>query len=297
MPICALCLKDKELEESHIIPSFIINWLKRTSLTGNLRNPMQNNRRIQDGYKIPLLCRDCETIFSNYESIFNINIFKKFTEQYLGLNGKIKKDGFLSYDEWLNKFILSIVWRCYKSNYFNNYPDDMPNKFVKKIDNLLETWRRYLLNESPIRGDATNYLLFLRNIHEVTGELPEQMSPYIIHYLMRSIDGTIIFDKNLVVNMNKLGPIMLLTSINPNKITGYPDSIVRNHGKIQIEQTWSNAKLNRYLFIQRPNEIDKLRVKTTRQQKQVDKAFSKNIDRIDGTMTMHVIKSDSEKKA
>jgi hypothetical protein len=60
MPICELCLKDKELADSHVIPSFIIKWLKKTSITGFVRNPLNGNRRIQDGYKMPLLFFDCE---------------------------------------------------------------------------------------------------------------------------------------------------------------------------------------------------------------------------------------------
>jgi len=123
------------------------------------------------------------------------------------------------------------------------------------------------------------------------------MSPQIAHYLMRTIDGALILGKDLVVAMMKLGPIMTLTSIQPTEIEGYPNSMIGRTGRIDIEQMWSNGKLNTYLFVVQPNEMDKLRIKTERQKAQVDQAFEKNKGRIDKTMSVHVIKSDIEKKA
>lgn len=296
MALCALCLKDKELAESHVIPSFIINWLKKTSVTRFIRDPRHGNRRIQDGYKLPLLCYDCEGIISTYENSFNLKIFQVFIKQYLDLSGRIIKDGYLHYEEWLEKFIISIAWRSFKSNFYINYPEDFSKSMIDRIDSLLERWRKYLLGESNYYGNITNYLLFLRNIHEGTGDLPEDISPKIIHYLMRTIDGALIMEENSIIGMTKLGPIMLLTAIYPNKIIGYPNSIIRKSGQIKIEQVWSNAKLNRYIFVDRPNELDKLLIKTERQQAQVDKAFEKNKDRTNETMTIHVIRSDMENK-
>lgn len=297
MPVCVLCLKDKELADSHVIPSFIIKWLKRTSLTGFVRDPMNGNRRIQDGYKQPLLCFDCEEIISRYENSFNQKLFKPFTENYLEKNGKIKQDGFLQYGEWLNKFIISILWRSFKTNMYVDYPGDLSRGRIDRVDSLLKRWRKYLLGESEYYGNITNYLLFLRNIHEGTGSLPEDISPRIIHYLMRTIDGSLIVGPEVFIGMTKLGPIMVMTAIHPEKIDGYPNSIIKRRGKIKIEQIWSNAALNRYLFVQRPNELDKLRIGSDRHEAQINKAFEKNIDRLNDTMTMHVIKSDIEKQA
>jgi hypothetical protein len=297
MPTCALCLKDKELADSHVIPSFIIRWLKKTSVTGFVRNPMNGNQRIQDGYKVPLLCSDCEGIISRYENSFNQKIFKTFTENYLELNGRIKQDGYLQYDEWLNKFIISIIWRSFKSNYYVDYAGDLSKGMPDRIDSLLKRWRKYLLGESGYYGKITNYLLFLRNIHEGTGSLPEDISPRIIHYLMRTIDGGLIVGPKEVIGMMKLGPIMVMTAIYPDKIAGYPNSIIKRRGKIKIEQIWDNPTLNRYLFVQRPNEFDKLTIESDHHEAQINKALAKNIDRLNDTMTMHVIKSDMEKRA
>lgn len=60
MATCAMCKRDRELRDSHIVPRFAFEHLKRTSATGFLRLSSQPNRRIQDGRKLPLLCDDCE---------------------------------------------------------------------------------------------------------------------------------------------------------------------------------------------------------------------------------------------
>ena len=52
---CALCLKEKTLCDSHIIPSFVYKWLKDTSATGYLRNGNSPNLRQQDGLKIKII--------------------------------------------------------------------------------------------------------------------------------------------------------------------------------------------------------------------------------------------------
>ena len=167
MSTCALCLSDKPLAESHVIPSFVFKWLKDTSVTGFIRDVRHGNRRAQDGFKTPLLCFDCERMLSRIEGSFKTKIFTEFTDNHLDLSGKIVKGGSLKYEEWLNKFIVSLVWRSFQSHFFRDYPKGLPKQIVDKIEALLEKWRKYLLGQSDDYGAITNYLLFLRNFHEV----------------------------------------------------------------------------------------------------------------------------------
>jgi|SRR5271157_4948741 len=59
MKTCLLCKKSDNLCNSHIFPQFFIGWLKKTSITGYLRNAYNINLRVQDGTKMPLLCANC----------------------------------------------------------------------------------------------------------------------------------------------------------------------------------------------------------------------------------------------
>jgi hypothetical protein len=65
---CRLCLKQSELENSHIIPSFLYRWLKETSGTGFLRFGRNPNRRVQDGLKEYWLCPTCEDLLGKWET-------------------------------------------------------------------------------------------------------------------------------------------------------------------------------------------------------------------------------------
>lgn len=246
---------------------------------------------------MPLLCGDCEELLSKDENCFNKHIFSIFTKEYINLSGKIIKDGCLEYGEWLNRFIISIVWRCFASNMYVDYPNTLKQNERDKINFIVEKMRKYLLKETINYGNISNYLLFLRNLNDGTGNLPNDISPHINHYLLRIIDGVLFVDNKSILAMGKLGPIMLLTSIKPNKLYGYPDSHILNSGKIQIAQNWNNAELNRYFFVDRPNEIDELGVETQRQTEQINRAVHKNLDRIDKTMSLHVIQSDLDMRA
>ena len=65
-PECRLCRLSDDLRESHIIPSFVFKWLKKTSATGYLRFAEGDAASKQDGVKIPLLCGTCEQRLSSW---------------------------------------------------------------------------------------------------------------------------------------------------------------------------------------------------------------------------------------
>ena len=71
---CHLCHKTSDLQRSHVIPSFVIRWLKDTS-PGFVRDSKNQNVRTQDGIKEYLLCVECEQLFSKWERDFANYIF------------------------------------------------------------------------------------------------------------------------------------------------------------------------------------------------------------------------------
>jgi hypothetical protein len=99
---CALCYEELKLMKSHIVPKFVFNYLKKTSLTGKFRDPTNFNKRLQDGPKYKLLCENCEQLFSESERYFSENIFSPYIHDV-----KMK----LKYDYNLKYFIESIHWR------------------------------------------------------------------------------------------------------------------------------------------------------------------------------------------
>jgi len=66
---CALCLQDRELRNSHILPKWCyarsFNVKHQLKVVGT---PDLVGKTMQDGYKEPLLCDDCEGRFSRWET-------------------------------------------------------------------------------------------------------------------------------------------------------------------------------------------------------------------------------------
>lgn len=93
--LCALCGEEKELQESHIIPSLVFKWMKESSVTGHFRYGEAINKRVQDGAKCHLLCWDCEQLFGNWENTFAKEVFVPLHQ-----NGTINQ-----YGSWLLKFV------------------------------------------------------------------------------------------------------------------------------------------------------------------------------------------------
>lgn len=105
MGTCALCdAKEVELRESHIIPKFVYDWIKETSITGHLRSSEDINIRSQDGLKVHLLCSQCELSLSKLEKQMSSYLFKAIANYQ-----KPKKEIQINDDVRLG--ILSIFWR------------------------------------------------------------------------------------------------------------------------------------------------------------------------------------------
>lgn len=98
---CALCRQSKELEISHIIPKFVIRYLKKTSV-GAIRNTQNPNKVVQDGEKHYLLCGECEDLFSIYETKFANTFFYPYMKD----NEKV-----FNYDSDIYYFLTSVSWR------------------------------------------------------------------------------------------------------------------------------------------------------------------------------------------
>lgn len=74
---CALCRQKSDLQESHIIPKFVTNWMKRTTPVPRFRSSDSPRRPVQDGAKFHLLCSRCEQRFSQLENEFASKVFYK----------------------------------------------------------------------------------------------------------------------------------------------------------------------------------------------------------------------------
>jgi len=141
MNLCKYCHKGVAIENSHIIPASIYEWLKETSPTNYIRSTHEPNSRRQDGIKAPLLCSSCENIFSKSEEIFKKNFFNKIANYRKPCPETIK----ITPD--IIKCIYIIAWRTLASTYYypivdNDYTHEEMDKFpefLKKIKQEIDS--------------------------------------------------------------------------------------------------------------------------------------------------------------
>ncbi len=164
---CALCLSKSPLKESHIIPKFFGRELKKKSNSQTLVdgiNP-QKNPKPQDIAKEYLLCGQCESRFSNWETSFRNKVMPANKSLLVPIG----------YDDWMLKFAVSISWRVlaylkyarpYKENEVSSkelitYFPALDKGFHPDAEIALETWGKFLLDPTNVISPYDQYFIVL----------------------------------------------------------------------------------------------------------------------------------------
>lgn len=107
---CRLCLKEKEIRNSHIFPEFFYDSLydekhRYIRIPGDPRKPFE-----QKGDRQKLLCADCEILFSRLEAYARA-VLKGGIEISIFQEGRVIKVPGLDYDKF-KLFEMSLLWRA-----------------------------------------------------------------------------------------------------------------------------------------------------------------------------------------
>jgi hypothetical protein len=194
---CALCLQDRDLLESHIVPKFVGRYLKGSSGTGGFRTNHTPNRSVQDLEKRRLLCAECELRFSKDEAAFAERAFKPYLESAADI----------TYDTWLMRFGVSLLWRTAVTEV--NDPG-LSAATAGQVKAHAERWRAFLLGQpghGPIEGvHAVLMPLQLRLAKDAAGTRR-------FSYPLRAVDRTI-FAFDLIVNgCRSPGPVIVYAKL------------------------------------------------------------------------------------
>lgn len=234
---CALCQQEKKLRDSHIIPNFVIRWLKKSGATPFLRTAEEPNTRIQD-YKEPMLCGDCEQIFSDWEGKFAGGIFYPYIRD--------QKTEF-EYRDWLQKFIISVSWRFLEADRTSLEMFDEQSK--EAINQVREEWRTLLLGNSSISDEQRDHhLFFLGDIETPAENLPNKWE----FYSDRGIDATVVdseADDGVHIYF-KFPQMVFVSCVSPPSVDGFQGTKVSDEGTIEVPQEitnrdWGSLLLNR----------------------------------------------------
>ncbi len=140
---CALCLEDRKLCNSHIVPDFIFKRLKEDEGCFYVfRNSTNSFKRFGKTFSEKLLCAQCESQFSKWEGYA-----KQFFSDEIPLSGYAEGKHFvLSGADYpkMKLFFMSLLWRFAVST----------NPWMKgcSIGPHAEKLRRFLLNSDPVES-------------------------------------------------------------------------------------------------------------------------------------------------
>jgi hypothetical protein len=148
---CHLCGEVRELRDSHVIPKFVISYVKKISPTGYLMSAEAGLPRIrlQDGYKSALLCGDCEQLVSVLEKYFAENIFRKLVSGSLDAS---------PVDDRVGRFVVSVSLRAVWVSLGTG--DPVAHRWSSELRRLVAEWTQYIKGDSDGKGDNTHHLLF-----------------------------------------------------------------------------------------------------------------------------------------
>lgn len=232
---CRLCGREADLLNSHIIPRFVIRWIKKTSATGFLRGAEDPDTRIQD-YHEELLCENCEMVFSDFEREFASNIF------YPHVN---KDTATFKYEEWLQKFVMSVSWRLIVSEL--SEVDEMEPYHRDAIYDAEEIWRDILNGDLSLDADPfTHHIFFLDDVvpDETAEDLPDKWE----FYINRGIDGTPVTGNRTGIYF-KFPQIICISCIQPPEDSELKDTKIEQTGEIAPPQKmgpdWGTFLVNR----------------------------------------------------
>lgn len=250
---CKLCSQNRVLRESHIIPQFVARWLKDTSATGYLRQAVKANLRKQDFPTQELLCGECETRLSRWETQFSQSIFMPYWD------GETE----FAYDDWLLKFTVSLIWRAGIVQ-LENFRQYKPN-LVHHLERALAVWKDFLLDKVSSPKPYAHHLLFMDFVESIEGViLPEGFH----WYTLRAVDTTIPASSKEVYGYVKLPAMIFFTGIFPNRPSGWKNTRLYARGKISASnQIVSNDAFGEF-YLDRVQQAERLAAKTSSRQRE-----------------------------
>jgi len=232
---CGLCGNVAELRDSHVIPRFVFKYIKKTGSTPFMTKAVDPENRFQD-HTEKLLCADCEQELSQFESPFAGQIFYPYVRE---------EEETFEYDEWLQKFIISVNWRLMTSE-LSSW-EELPSYKREVVGDIKEIWADVLRgNECLNRDPCTHHMIFLDDLdlRADPEELPEKWE----FYRDRATDGTVIEGTGSHYYF-KFPRITFVSCIQPFEIPGFRNTQIQKSGEIGTSQSiprdWESFLLNR----------------------------------------------------
>lgn len=279
---CKLCGKKKELQESHIIPKFVYKYLKRSSVTGYIRLGETPNRRVQDGYKIFLLCNDCEKMFSQWENEFASKVFIPLSqEEALG-----------SYGPWLLKFSVSISWRVLSFFKYELDLNHFPDKLLMSVDDALNVWKEFMFDERPHPAQYEQHLLPFVSL--IAGLDDPKMPTNINRYIFRSVDIDAACNQKEAYVYAKMCRVLLIGFVKMTSPNQWRDTKIHvKHGKLIKQHYRVPMQLKDFIYYKANKAKNVHKKMSDKQWERINSDYRKHTDQFSNSEMFKAIDQDA----
>lgn len=178
---CKLCQKEAKLEVSHFIPKFVGKWIKKTSITGYLREVHEVKKRAQDTAKEHWLCAECEGLFSTWESCFAKEVFYPYVDD---------SEARANYAAWMSKFCASLSWRTLTFIRSKNTLETKTPEYTASLDAAERHLANYLLGDAANLNQYEQHVFPLDRIESTSeSDLPANINRYFLRVIAMDIVG------------------------------------------------------------------------------------------------------------
>jgi hypothetical protein len=278
---CPLCGASGPLCESHIIPHFVIQWLRESSATGYIRFAGAPNLRVQDGIKQRLLCAACEALLSGWEKETAERLFKPFHRDSRTV---------LPYGSWLAKFCASLCWRVLFV-YRGLGLDHLSEQQLQLVPRALDFWQDLMFGRREHPGEFELHVLPLPAIDSAEGfDMPPNMNRYFARELEADVVAT---GKSAFVQV-KICRLMVLGFVQmPNAHEWKGTRVKMRRGSIGGPQNFFLPKNFGDYLIERAKHAAKVQASISEPQKQkIVAAMRNDLDRAESSDTFEAMSHD-----
>lgn len=277
---CALCRKIAPLDRSHVLPAFVFRWLRESSATGHIRFAETPDKRVQDGVKLPLLCRACEGRLNQFETAFATNLFHPWNAD----SGKP-----IRYEDWLLKFCVSVSWRVLKYTQDQFGLPHFNAEQQESAKNALDRWSQFILGVAPHPGIFEQHLLPLDPIESHSRKvLPNNIN----RYFLRAVELDLPAGEKSAYTYAKLGKFALFGFVRPPARKWIGTKVHVRTGIIGPREYEFPVELGDY-FSDRATRYGEIYSRiSSKQQDKIEDDVMRDVDRLKSSATLDAMLHD-----
>lgn len=193
---CRLCREKRNLVDGHEVPKFFFRRMKKEG-GGLLRRPVAPNKPLQDGFKLPLLCEECEAKFSRRETRFANDFFHPWMD---------RRENPEVYNSDTHYFLVSLLWRGLIL-YLQKKPPEA-QRWLATLCELEEDWREFLSEEKE-RPERDQIHMFIADI----AISRRQPIVNLNRYMVDTVDATVAVSETKCWVYAKMGMFVIVGGV------------------------------------------------------------------------------------